>query len=200
VDASASSGAPTTITALHTNDSTSAADAAEGSAITTQPTTLTLHPETGLVARIEHIISSTSTSTALDDNNPQNSMHLLLASVPDPSTSTSNTIQTSTTIAKGRRIFRVLLSGPSESGSSIVSGIGAPQNMLEGGADAGDGARKLRAGVYVRLKTPVWKMPLCSENGLSSSLVAGDGGADDSVGSRKEEVVEWVVCARWSVL
>jgi len=77
--------------------------------------------------------------------------------------------------------------------------------MLEGGADAGDGARKLRAGVYVRLKTPVWKMPLGSESGLSSSSVAGDEGggiegADDSAASRKEEIVEWVVCARWSVL
>jgi len=77
--------------------------------------------------------------------------------------------------------------------------------MLEGDVGAADGARKLRAGVYVRLKTPVWKMPLGSESGLSSSSVAGDGeegigGVDDSAGSRKEEIVEWVVCARWSVL
>lgn len=85
----------------------------------------------------------------------------------------------------------MLLPGaPTPTSTRVVSGIGAAAEA----SGVGEGGRVLSEGLYVRLCAPVWKMV------LPISLLGVGGVGVTGPDSRGGGEVEWVVCARWSVL
>jgi len=145
---------------------------------------LTFAPDAGLVVRIERMISFPSAPSNRDNGGDgDGEIHLLLASVPSPAVSTAK---------DARAAFHLVLTGGPSTSSRIVSGIGAPVPLAGAGETAVEDNAGLKQGTYVRLKAPVWKMPLGGRDaGSPGRPQHAEGGGP---------TVEWIVCARWNLL